>query len=102
MAVSIKVRRVIVYVVLSAGIATFTSSIAGYEWLRSYGPRQPNYAAGQLYPKKMQQPFDVYLTKAEEAWVTYGIFLGVLLGFIAVGLNNEWQVIGKTSSSIVR
>jgi hypothetical protein len=93
MATSTILRRILVYSLLTFGVLTFASAIISYEYLRSYGPRQPNVESGQIYPKRMQQPFDVYLTRFQIDWVERGPFVGVALGFAAAILNMRWKIV---------
>jgi hypothetical protein len=86
-------RRILVYGLLTFGLLTFASAIVTYEWLRSYSPRQPNVEAGQIYPMRMQQPFDVFLTKSQIEFVQNGPFIGVGIGFAAGFLNMRWKII---------
>jgi hypothetical protein len=86
-------RRVLVYGLLTFGVLTFASAIITYECLRSYGPRQPNVETGHIYPMRMQQPFDVFLTKFQTEWVQYGPFIGGGIGIAAAVLNMRWKII---------
>lgn len=86
-------RHLLVYGLLTLGILTFVSAMATYECLRSYGPRQPNVETGQIYPMRMQQPFDVFLTKFQIEFVQNGSFIGVGIGFAAGFLNMRWKII---------
>ena len=67
-----------------------------YECLRSYGPRQSSVETGHIYPMRMQQPFDVFLTKFQIEWVQCGPFIGVGIGFVAAFLNMRWKIIQNT------
>lgn len=86
-------RRILVYGLGIVAMLTFFSAILTYEWLRSNGPRKPNFAAGQIYPMRMQQPFDVYLTKFQNEWIQCGPTIGVALGIFAALLNGQWKVV---------
>jgi hypothetical protein len=86
-------RRVLVYGLLTFGVLTFASAIITYECLRSYGPRQSDVETGHIYPMRMQQPFDVFLTKFQIEWVQCGPFIGVGIGFAAGILNMRWKII---------
>ncbi|MFZ1073499.1 MAG: hypothetical protein WAO21_08710 [Verrucomicrobiia bacterium] len=93
MATSNIFRRVLVYGFGTLGVLTMVSAFVWYEYLRSYAPRQPNVATGQIYPMIMQQPFDVYLTKFQTEWVDSGWFIGAALVFVAGYLNMRWKII---------
>jgi hypothetical protein len=80
-------RRVLVYCLLTFGVLTFASAIVTYECLRSYAPRQSNVETGHIYPMRMQQPFDVFLTEYQIEWVKCGLFIGVGIGFAAAILK---------------
>jgi|SRR5579862_6658337 len=86
-------RRVLVYGLLTFGMLTFASAIITYECLRSYGPRQSSVETGHIYPMRMQQPFDVFLTKAQIEFVQNGPFIGVGICFAAGFLNMRWKII---------
>lgn len=74
---------------------TFFSALVSYEWLRSYGPRKPDVHTGQKYPMRMQQPFDVYLTRFQTKWIECGPFIGVGIVFAAGFLNMRWKIVGN-------
>ncbi len=42
---------------------------------------------------RMQQPFDVFLTKSQIEFVQNGPFIGVGIGFAAGFLNMRWKII---------
>jgi hypothetical protein len=86
-------RRVLVYGFGTFGVLTFASAIITYECLRPYGPRQPNFETGHIYPMRMQQPFDVFLTGFQIEFVQRGPFIGVGIGFAAAFLNMRWKII---------
>jgi hypothetical protein len=87
------IRRILVYSLGVLGVLTFASAIISYECVRSYGPRQANVETGQIYPKRMQQPFNVYLTKVQMDYIAYGPVVGGALGFSAGLLNLRWKII---------
>jgi hypothetical protein len=86
-------RRILVFGLITFGMLTFASSIIAYLCLSCYGPRQPNVATGQIYPMRMQQPFDVFLTKFQIEWVQDGPFLGMGVGIAACFLNTRWKIV---------
>ena len=93
MAIGNILRRVLVYGLLMFGVFTFFSAIITYECLRDYGPGQSNMETGHIYPMRMQQPFDVFLTKFEIEWLKYGPAIGVSIGFASAILNMRWNII---------
>ena len=63
-------------------VPSFVSYFVFYEWLRYFGARQPNSETGEIFARKLQQPFDVYLTRTECAWLDWGMVpVAVLAGF---------------------
>jgi hypothetical protein len=93
MAASNIFRRVLVYFFLSCTIGLFVSFMVSYACIRSYSPRQPNVQTGQIYAQKLQQPFDVYLTKFQVEWLEYGLIPMLPLTLIAYFLNSRWKII---------
>jgi hypothetical protein len=87
------VRRFLVYGLIAAGMLMFCSVLISYEWLRSNGAREPNVAAGQIHPMRMQQPFDVYLTGSQFELLDYGPLIGVGIAMVGALLNIRWQII---------
>jgi len=86
-------RRVLAYGLLTFGLLMFASAIVTYECLRFYCPRQPNVETGQIYPMRMQQPFDVFLTRFQIEFVQNGPSIGGGMAFAAVFLNMRWKII---------
>jgi hypothetical protein len=86
-------RRVLVYFLLSCTIGLFVSFMVSYECLRCYSPRQPNVQTGQIFPQKLQQPFDVYLTKFQVEWLDYGLIPMLPLTLGVYFLNSRWKII---------
>jgi hypothetical protein len=86
-------QRFLVYTFGIVGVLIFASAMISYQWLRSAGPRQVEAASGHIYPMRMQQPFDVYLTKCETRFIEAGPGIGCALGFLAAVLNIRWKVI---------
>ena len=87
------VRSFLVYGLIAAGMLTFCSALISYEWLRANGPRMPIMATGRIYPMRMQQPFDVYLTKSQYQFVDCGPLIGVGIAMAGGFLNMRWKVI---------
>jgi hypothetical protein len=96
MATPIIFRRILIYGILSLGGIAGISQLVTYEWLRSYGPRQPIVETGHIYPMRMQQPFDVYLTKFQQEWIDSGVVVGLVLFGVAFYLNSRWKIIQNT------
>ena len=92
MATSNIYRRVLVYLLLSCTIGWFVLYIFSYECIRCYGPRQPNVLTGQIYAQRLQQPFDVYLTRFQVVWLQYGIAPMLPLMLIVYFLNLRWKI----------
>jgi hypothetical protein len=86
-------RRMVVYSLLVTGFLMMLSSMICYRWLRSAGPRQPDSITGHVYPMRMQQPFDVYLTRFQTKWINCGPFIGVAIVFAGACLNTHSNVI---------
>jgi hypothetical protein len=86
-------RRVLVYFLLICTIGLFVSFIVSYECIRSYSPRQPNAQTGQIFAQRLQQPFDVYLTKFQVEWLQYGLAPMLPLVFSVYFLNLRWKII---------
>ena len=87
------IRRILVYGLVSCAVLTGISFFISYECFRSYCPRQPKVETGQIYPERLQQPFDVYLTKFEVEWLDYGL-VGAMVPFAAAFyLNSRWKII---------
>ena len=93
MATSNIFRRVLVYFLLSCTIGSFVSFMISYECIRSYSPRQPIVQTGQIYAQRLQQPFDVYLTKLQVEWLQYGLAPMLPLAFLVYFLNSRWKII---------
>jgi len=86
-------RSVLVYCLLFCTIGYFVSYLVSYEYIRSYAPRQPNVETGQTYAKKLQQPFDVYLTKFQVDWLQCGFIPMLPLTLGVYFLNSRWKII---------
>jgi len=86
-------RRVLVYGLLICTIGLFVSFMVSYECIRSYSPRQPNVQTGQIYAQRLQQPFDVYLTKFQVEWLQYGLAPMLPLVLVLYFLNLRWKII---------
>ena len=86
-------RRVVVYVLLSCLIGWFISFMVSYACIRRYSPQQPDVLTGHVYAQKLQQPFDVYLTKFQVEWLEYGLIPMLPLTLIVYFLNSRWKII---------
>jgi hypothetical protein len=86
----------LIYFLLTWAVLTGISSFVAYFYYRSYSPMQPNVETGQIYPLRMKQPFDVYLTEFQAFWVQYGMIVAVIPGFVAGYLNTRWKIIQNT------
>jgi hypothetical protein len=83
--------RALAYLFGGLYLLSFVSLIVFYEWLRYFGARQPNSATGEIIARRMQQPFDVYLTKAECGWLDWALVpLLALLG-VAFWAQRRWK-----------
>ena len=86
MTATIKRWRVLAYISGAVYLFGFALLIVSYEWLR-----QPNGATGEVLARIMQQPFNVYLTKAEYMWLDWGpVVLLPLLG-TALWATRRWK-----------
>jgi hypothetical protein len=93
-------RRILVFGLLTVGVLTFASAMITYEFLRSHGPRQSNVETGHIYPMKMQQPFDVFLTKFQTEWIQCGPAIGGGIAIVAAFLNMRWKIIHNLHDDI--
>ena len=96
MATSHTFREVLLYSLMSCFAGLWIFFFVFYECIRCYGPRQPDALTGHIYPERLQQPWDVYLTKLQVDWLDYGPVVPMV--FFAAGfyLNSRWKIIRNT------
>lgn len=65
--------------------------ISSYSYFKNYRPKLPNFEKGQIYPQRMQQPYDVFLTRSDLYWLDLGFPSAIIL-VITGYLNSRWKV----------
>jgi hypothetical protein len=85
-------HRITVYLLLSVAVSVFIAHIVSYGYLRSYSPRAPDTLTGQVYARRMQLGYEVYLTGLQRDWLKYAPITWALSGFVAGYLNLRWKV----------
>lgn len=89
MLVNLKTKKIIVVITTTLSVLIFCGSTFSYFYIKENRPRVPNVEKGQIYPRRMQQPYDVYITDFEWYWLDSGISLGGGI-FITAYLLNQY------------
>jgi hypothetical protein len=83
--------------VVCAGLifASFLSAILFDSYYVTDLPREPKQAEGRIYPysPKPVYPATVYLTRNEKLFSDWPVPVGVVLVFLALGLNARWKAV---------
>ncbi len=92
------VRRVLVYALVSLYVFLFLAWFVSYFYLRGHSPRQPVRATGHVYAQHLKQPFDVYVTRFQRAWLDYGVFASFIPFGVGCLLNSRWKIFPERRS----
>jgi hypothetical protein len=88
-----KIHRIIVFGLIGFAMLILFSSTFQFEYLKKNRPKFPNIEKGEIYPKRMQQPFDVYLTQFDLYFLDLCGPIGLIMMMFTYYLNLKWKVI---------
>ena len=92
------IKLVILYSLITASVILFISYFSSYYYLRSNSPKIPDATTGHVYPERMKQPYDVYLTKHQILWLQYGIYIPWIPFIVGFVLNDRWKLVSPYNS----